>query len=650
MMEQDKESRTFYEIILKYFLPMPVVENENVKHRVRERSTTNMAKAFVEKLSVPVTQNQSQVSSGSRLDGLSVPEHIVVSTAGSAHGLTHKSSYEMSDIDDMAVVANLFVSKNGVSKSRIFDTEPTSNPLYIRLRLTKDFVKLAREEGYTISRTDYLPTRAVTDTAMENATSAAKVMNPELLSRHTQMTDIHGPAATSVIDIPGFAYQAQLNRDNVIAYRHDLWPAEAWIHRHRKSGWPDKGLLHQCVSAGCYIVPVGPGGLQGLEWRYSFTAQERLLANSLTLLQRKVYIIMKLIQRHCVLEEFPSTALSSYHLKNVFFWLCEKIPRGHWTGANIYQILVTFLDEMLGCLVRGYLPHYFVPEGNLFARVPKAHLRQLARSIKKSRNNMFEVLATLGLKVQFIDLYNARSPMLLFIQSLQSRQPTTSFQQILISTLNSLADDYIREIRLWLGKIKAGQAHKLDGFKNKDNEEKDRNTLNLQEPEGVSETAGDWIQDQGLYHIALNNLTECLQLAVCDMENLRMNKSCQHQHTREFLLAVMVKYMVKHSLEASIVVWILTYINFRTEKHVDVKSTLENLFALFEKNDPTALTREEYQTWKLSVLTAADHPVVLECLPNAEWHKRMIMGTDSNLLNWIFKGVLKAFRGIDIDI
>ncbi|XP_013417422.2 uncharacterized protein LOC106178680 [Lingula anatina] len=650
MMAQDKESKTLYELILKYFLPMPVVENENVKHRVRDRLTTTMVDAGLQNLSVPLPQNQSHVSSGSRLDGFSVPEHIVVSTAGSADGSTYKPSYEVSDMDEMTVVANLFVSKDGVSKSRIFNTEPTSNPLYIRLRLTKEFVRLAREEGYTLSRTDYLRTRAATDTAMENVTSTAKAMPPESQSRDTHVTDIHGPAATSVTVIPEVAYQAELSRDSVLAFRHNLWPVEAWIHRHRKSGWPDKGLVHQCVSAGCYIVPVGPGGVQGLEWRYSFTAQERLLANSLTLLQRKVYMLLKLIQRHCVLEEFPSTALSSYHLKNVFFWLCEKIPSSHWTGANMYHILVTFLDEMLGCLVRGCLPHYFVPEGNLFARVPKAHLRQLARSVKKSRNNMFKVLVTLGIKVKFIDLYNARSPMLLFIQSLQSRQPTATFQQILISTLGTLTDDYMGLIRLWLGKIKEGHVNQPGGLKSKNNEEKDRKEHGLQQPEDrASETTGEWNHYQGLYHIALNNLTECLQLAVCDMENLRMNAACQPQHTREFLLAVMMKYMATHSLEPSIVVWIFTYINFKTEEHVDVKSTLENLLTLCEKNDPTTLTREEYNTWKLSVLTAADHPVVSECLPNAEWHKRMIMATDPNILKCIFKGTLKAVRGIDID-
>ncbi|XP_013417428.2 uncharacterized protein LOC106178685 isoform X1 [Lingula anatina] len=639
MMAQDKESRTFFEFILKYFLPMHLIENANVKNRVRVDLIRAMVDAGLENLSVPLVQNQSPVSSGSRLDGLSVPDHFIVSSAGSEDG--SRWSHEVADMDEMTVLDNLFVGKDGVSKSRIFDTEPTRNPLYIRLHLTKEYVKLAKREGYTLPRSEYLGTRAVTDTAMDGVSFTAKAMPPE-----SQLTEILGPAASSVNAIPGIKIQAALSYDNVIAFRHNLWPAEEWVHRHRKSGWPDKGLVHQCVSAGCYIVPVGPGGLQGLEWRYSFTAQERLLANSLTLLQKKVHIIMKLIQRHCVLEEFPSTALSSYHLKNVLFWLCEKIPRSHWTEPNIYHLLITFLNEMLGCLVRGCLPHYFVPEGNLFARVPKAHLRQLARSVKKSRNNMIEVLGTLGKKVKFTDIYDARSPMFLFIQSLQS-QPTASFQQILVSTLGALTDDYIRLIRHWLGEIKASQAKQPDGLKSKDNEEKDRNTLNvlstptsqdegLQQPkDGASETAGEWIHYQGLYHIALNNLTECLQLAVCDMENLRMNTACQPQHTREFLLTVMMKYMAKHSLEPSIVVWILSYINFKTEKHMNVKSTLENSLALYEKNDPTALTREEYNTWKLSVSTAADHPVVSECLPNAEWHKRIIMVTDPNLLQCI---------------
>ncbi|XP_013399426.1 uncharacterized protein LOC106165671 [Lingula anatina] len=645
MMSQDKESRTFFELILKYFLPMHVIENEKVKNRVRVDLTKAILDAEMEKNSLPVTQNQYEVSSGSRLDGLSVPDHLLLLSAGSEDD--SRWSYEVADMDDMMVIDNLIFSKDGVSKSRIFDTEPTSNPLYIRLRLTKEYVKLGKREGHALSRSEYIGTRVVTDTAMDTMPLNTKIM-PD--SPGTQVTDIHGPAASSVTALPSSIAKLRLTMtlDKVLAFSHNLWPAEEWVHRHRKSGWPDKSLVYQCVSAGCFIVPVGPGGVQGLEWRYSFTAQERLLANSLTLLQRKVYIIMKLIQRHCVLEEFPSTALSSYHLKNVFFWLCEKIPRSHWAEANIYHLLITFLDEMLGCLVRGCLPHYFVAEANLFARVPKAHLRQLARSVKKSRNNMFVVLGTLSIKVKFIDIYDARSPMFLFIQSRQS-QPKASLQQILVSTVGALTDDYIRLIRHWLGEIKAGQAKQLDA---KDNEEKDRNTLSalptptspengLQQPkDGASETEREWIHYQGLYHIALNNLTECLQLAVCDMDMLRMNTACQPQHTREFLLTVMMKYMATHSLEPSIVVWILSYINLKTEVHVDVKSTLENSLALYEKDDPTALTREEYQTWKLSVSTAADHPVVSECLPNAEWQKRIIMTIDPKFVKSIIKEYL----------
>ena len=148
--------------------------------------------------------------------------------------------------------------------------------------------------------------------------------------------------------------------DAVFALPCPEWPKEAdlWPTRQRSSGWPSKQLNQGVIADGCHVVPMSHCKSRNpdIEWRYSFSVAERTLAQSLTDSQRQCFILLKTVVMH---ELSHSNVLTSYHMKTVFFWQCEKIPVSEWsTETGLAASLLWLLDELVYCVATHCLPHY----------------------------------------------------------------------------------------------------------------------------------------------------------------------------------------------------------------------------------------------------------------------------------------------------
>ena len=177
--------------------------------------------------------------------------------------------------------------------------------------------------------------------------------------------------------------------DNVLAISGRDWPqrADRWPARQRPSGWPSKQLIQAVFADGCHVVPTShpKSSNPDVEWRYSFSVAERTLAQSLTDSQLQCYILMKTIVMH---ELNHSNVLTSYHLKTVFFWQCEKIPASEWSkDTGLAVNLLWLLDELVYCVATHCLPHYFTPENNLFHHINPDFLSDVARTISSIRRD-----------------------------------------------------------------------------------------------------------------------------------------------------------------------------------------------------------------------------------------------------------------------
>ena len=180
--------------------------------------------------------------------------------------------------------------------------------------------------------------------------------------------------------------------ESMSAIPSSQWPKEAdrWITRDRPSGWPDENLVKTVIADGCHLVPMSHprSRYPDVEWSYSFSVAERTLARSLSDAQRQCYILLKTI----VMQQLSHcSALCLYHIKTVFLWQCEKIPASEWsTDTSLAANFLWLLDELLQCAATRDLPHYFIPEVNLFDHIHPDFLQVIADSLVLIRRRPIE--------------------------------------------------------------------------------------------------------------------------------------------------------------------------------------------------------------------------------------------------------------------
>ena len=182
----------------------------------------------------------------------------------------------------------------------------------------------------------------------------------------------HGPARTLLLEVCP-------ERDYVPALRCQKWPdcAEEWLSRKRRHNWPDPVLLNKCRSSGCFFVQVGHPNSdeKDLQWRISFSLQERCLVTHFNSTQLKCFILLKLIKKGIIRPLVKEEAITSYHCKTCMLYMIENTPAGFWRADNLLTCLCSCLKLILSWSETGVCPNYFIPAENIFDGRLNAQLR-----------------------------------------------------------------------------------------------------------------------------------------------------------------------------------------------------------------------------------------------------------------------------------
>ena len=139
-----------------------------------------------------------------------------------------------------------------------------------------------------------------------------------------------------------------------------------WARRKRYYNWPSKAVIDRIVKMPSYVVPKGCKGSESrsLEFRISYTLSEVELIKSLNETQLKIYILLKLLFQSEVDEQFPDI-ITSYCIKNVVFWLCEKAHVDQFVIESLLEWRKKGLIYILDCVREKNLPMYLMPKRNL---------------------------------------------------------------------------------------------------------------------------------------------------------------------------------------------------------------------------------------------------------------------------------------------
>ena len=188
-----------------------------------------------------------------------------------------------------------------------------------------------------------------------------------------------------------------LEHDEVLYFSCPSWPptAASWIDRTRPHGWPSVETIQRIISMGCRIVhkrhTKSRDANAAVEYRFSFSAAEILLFDTLSLEQKQCFIAFKALVKSTIINLEYTTKrvihLTTYHLKNLFLWACETIPADQWRKSNGWARCLLYLIEQLNiCLSKRKMHGYFIYDYNLLDcfKPPPALLENLNKLRKNS--------------------------------------------------------------------------------------------------------------------------------------------------------------------------------------------------------------------------------------------------------------------------
>lgn len=239
---------------------------------------------------------------------------------------------------------------------------------------------------------------------------------------------LHGPCVSTIDN----------KIDATICIRCQKWISEAepWIYRLRR-GWPSLDLIAKCSMFGVLFVPIGCKGspYEAIEWRLSFSVQEKWLIMSLNHTQLLCYAFLKVLLKE-VINETPSLngLLCSYYLKTILFWMFEEIDECKWSPDNFINCYMACIQRLLYCVEFSTVVHYFMPDNNMLedklTSRDKTELTNLLRDLFKSGwsclsktetfgvNNILMSKPILRVEFQFPDIYGNINLLYKFVEDI----------------------------------------------------------------------------------------------------------------------------------------------------------------------------------------------------------------------------------------
>ncbi|XP_052776642.1 uncharacterized protein LOC128214288 [Mya arenaria] len=199
--------------------------------------------------------------------------------------------------------------------------------------------------------------------------------------------------------------------DFVFAYKCKFLPSEVerWFDRSRRGHWPTPKMLQDARDCSCFLLPDGhfESMNKKIEWRISPSQIERILMFSLTNVQLKCYVVMKMIKQYIneqCLSDFSK--LTSFHCKTVMFFTIQRVSPAEWREDRLLQCLSYCIQTLQMFLLKGNCPHYIISEVNLFeGKITRREQNSLKEIVGEFMNCILPILFkirmdSLGMRMQ----------------------------------------------------------------------------------------------------------------------------------------------------------------------------------------------------------------------------------------------------------
>ncbi|XP_044012957.1 protein mab-21-like [Aphidius gifuensis] len=164
-----------------------------------------------------------------------------------------------------------------------------------------------------------------------------------------------------------------------------VWPRSASHWPVTTDSWPHQSLVAQVKTEGfdllskdCIALQGKQSAMEGDAWVLSFTeAETRLLFGGCR--SRCLSILKTLRDRHL---DLPGNPVSSYHMKTLLLYECEKHPlETEWDDGCLANRIIGIFLQLISCLQCRRCPHYFLPSLDLFKGKSTTGLEAAAKQV-----------------------------------------------------------------------------------------------------------------------------------------------------------------------------------------------------------------------------------------------------------------------------
>lgn len=158
-----------------------------------------------------------------------------------------------------------------------------------------------------------------------------------------------------------------------------------WQSEERTTIWPSAEIRREVLTSECLIIQrAHPSSCQPeVEWKFVFSQGEKLLfKKGLTKIQKDTFSIFKLLMEH--MNRNVPGPLKQKHMKSVFFYACEQIKHESWED-NPAGCMVYLLSDLLQCVKKRCIPHYFIASNNLLDYYSEEEVQALCVHIEALR-------------------------------------------------------------------------------------------------------------------------------------------------------------------------------------------------------------------------------------------------------------------------
>lgn len=301
-------------------------------------------------------------------------EDVLIS--GSVSEGTSKMNFtklDNSDMDVMCILKNINVSENDQRKGNLQmrDDSPFVNLYISDESLLKTWTNFMETSSRSSDDGDSLSAMKLKMKLRENYEKLGNFFHEKVEEEAEEADD--GPSIPVAIKYPEAPeiclYGLNLtggedSYDFVLAIECEGWPmcAQEWVTRPRV--WPTQDVVEKIATKIFHIVC--KSSADG-KFRLSFSNAELLLIKNLGVLQHQVYRAFKSFVNHYKNDWSPNIKkiFSSYHLKTIVLWHCEKTRTEDWSEDTIVSHLLVLIDDLVTALRENNLPMYFMPKYNL---------------------------------------------------------------------------------------------------------------------------------------------------------------------------------------------------------------------------------------------------------------------------------------------